>query len=118
MITKLPIDQLLPLIQQVFAAGTIGSGRLLGLIIYFPLFSYLQLKNSVLRLGVAIGLSVPSIAIVYHDMALTAPMPYFQIIALMMKEMAVGGVLGMLLGLPFWAAQTAGDVTDAFRGAS
>jgi type III secretion protein T len=24
----------------------------------------------------------------------------------------------MLLGLPFWAAQIAGDVTDAFRGAS
>lgn len=114
---NLPFDQLLDWMKRIFYAGFVGSGRFLGLAIFFPLFSYLQLRG-VLRNSVVVALSVPNIALIYFNLG-DAPVPgVFQTMPLVFKEMAIGMVLGMLLGLPFWAAQIAGDVTDAFRGAS
>jgi type III secretion protein T len=113
----LPINELTDWVGRIFYSGFVGSARLMGLAIFFPLFSWLQLRG-VLRNVIVIALSVPNIALIYFKLG-SAPVPgTFEIMALVLKELAIGAGLGMLFGLPFWAAQVAGDVTDAFRGAS
>lgn len=113
----LPFNELIGWVQRIFYAGFVGSGRFMGFAVFFPLFSWIQLRG-VLRNGVIVALSLPNIAVIYLNLG-DAPIPgLFQTIPLIIKEVAIGIVFGMLLGLPFWAAQMAGDVTDAFRGAS
>jgi type III secretion protein T len=113
----LPINELTDWAKKIFYAGLVGSSRFMGLAVFFPLFSWLQIRG-ILRNAVIVALSVPNIALIYFNLS-DAPLPgVFETTALIMKEFVIGVVLGMLLGLPFWAAQIAGDVTDAFRGAS
>jgi len=114
---QLPLNELTDWVKRIFYSGLIGSARLTGLSLFFPLFSWLQIRG-VLRNVIMVALSVPNIALIYFSLE-HAPLPgVFETMPLVLKEMAIGGVLGLLLGLPFWAAQIAGDVTDAFRGAS
>jgi type III secretion protein T len=114
---NLPINEFLDWMKKVFYAGSVGSARFMGLSLFFPLFSWLQIRG-VLRNTIIVALSVPNIALIYFALG-DGPVPsIFHDITLVVKELAIGAVLGMLLGLPFWAAQIAGDVTDAFRGAS
>lgn len=114
---QLPVNEMLDLIKKIFYAGFVGSARFMGLSIFFPLFSWLQIRG-LLRNTIIVALSVPNIALIYFSLS-AAPVPgMFETVPLVMKEFVIGAVLGLLLGLPFWAAQIAGDVTDAFRGAS
>jgi type III secretion protein T len=113
----LPINELMNWLGKIFYAGFVGSGRFMGLAIFFPLFSWLQLRGP-LRTTVVVALSVPNIALIYFNLGAMPAPGVFETLPLVLKEAAIGSVLGMLFGLPFWAAQIAGDVTDAFRGAS
>ncbi|WP_046120298.1 EscT/YscT/HrcT family type III secretion system export apparatus protein [Ensifer aridi] len=98
------------------AAALLGAARALGITIIFPLFSLFSIVG-ILRFGLAIGLSAPSIFYAYSVLA-AGKTSYFELAALSLKEMAFGGLLGMGLGIPFWAAQSAGDMTDVYRGAN
>ncbi len=114
---QLPINELIDFAKRIFYSGLVGSARFMGLAIFFPLFSWIQLRG-ILKNVVLVALSVPNIAYIYFSLGNGATPGVFVAVPLILKETAIGAVLGMLLGLPFWAAQTAGDVTDSFRGAS
>ncbi|MGG7518142.1 EscT/YscT/HrcT family type III secretion system export apparatus protein [Allorhizobium undicola] len=98
------------------AAAMLGGARALGIMLIFPLFSLFNITG-ILRFGLAIGLSGPSVALAFASLA-TGQTSYFDFAALSFKEFCVGALVGTGLGLPFWAAQAAGDMTDIYRGAN
>nr|WP_298098155.1 flagellar biosynthetic protein FliR [uncultured Shinella sp.] len=98
------------------AAAALGAARALGITVIFPLFTLFNITG-ILRFGLAIGLSAPSVSHAYGILA-AGGTPWLDVAGLCLKELAFGGLLGMGLGLPFWAAQAAGDMTDVYRGAN
>lgn len=100
----------------VAAAAALGAARALGITIIFPLFTLFNVTG-ILRFGLAIGLSAPSVAHAYVVLSAGAT-PWLDVAVLSLKELAFGALLGMGFGLPFWAAQAAGDMTDVYRGAN
>ncbi|MEF3129746.1 EscT/YscT/HrcT family type III secretion system export apparatus protein [Rhizobium leguminosarum] len=98
------------------AAMALGAARSLGILSIFPLFSLFSITG-LLRIGLAIGLSAPAVAFA-HTVLAEGHTSYLILGVLFLKEFVSGGVIGMGLGIPFWAAQSAGDMTDVYRGAN
>ncbi len=97
-------------------AYVISAARLLGFMQMFPLFSWVQMPQS-LRSVMSFVLATPM------AFALASQMEHYQgnsmqLMLLGIKEFALGAVLGLSLALPFFAAQAAGDTIDFYRGAS
>ncbi len=113
----LPFNELLDFAKKIFYSGLVGSARFMGVSLFFPLFAWLQIRG-IMRNTIVVALSVPNIALIYFSLGNMPAPDIFVAVPLIAKEVAIGVVLGMLFGLPFWAAQIAGDVVDAFRGAS
>ena len=108
------ITTLLPFVE----AGALVVARPLGFIIVFPVFVWLGLVGMI-RTVTAFVIGFPMMQVVYLDLATTGAPIAAEIIVLMVgKEFLVGAVLGIVLGAPFWAAETAGTYVDVFRGTS
>ena len=108
------IELMLPLIQ----AAALIVARPLGFIIIFPVFGWMGLVGMI-RTVTAFVIGFPMFESVYGDLLLAninfAPEV---IVMLVGKEFLVGAVIGIVLGAPFWAAETAGSYVDVFRGTS
>ena len=108
------IEVVLPVVQ----AAALILARPLGFIIVFPVFGWLGLQGMV-RSVTAFVIGFPMLATVYADLVSnTTPLTAEVIVALSAKEFLVGAVLGIVLGAPFWAAETAGSYIDVYRGTS
>lgn len=97
------------------ASLAIPAARMLGVFAVLPIFTRLGLTG-LLRGGVALALALPLApglqaaagpALAGGGAALTV---------LLVKETLVGLVIGLVAGVPFWAAQTAGELLDQQRG--
>src|SRR5215471_3266601 len=87
-----------------------------GLIIVMPAFTRIGLTG-ILRAATALALALPLVPMVVAAIAgerLTVTM----IAALLFKEVIIGLVIGLVLGVPIWAAEAAGDVLDLQRGST
>lgn len=97
----------------------LGFARALGMMAILPVFSRLQLGGS-LRAAVAFSLALivaPALDAQYgrlHEAADAAVSLSALLFAL--KEGALGLVLGMVMSVPFWAAEMAGELIDMQRG--
>lgn len=100
----------------IIKAVGLGSARLMAVLFVFPLFSWTRLQGT-LRTAIGLSLSLPSILLAYQLLKET-PLTAGEFTVLVTKEGAVGLIIGLVLGLPFYAAQAAGDVIDVYRGAS
>lgn len=108
------VEVLLPLIQ----AAALIVARPLGFIIVFPVFGWLGLQGMI-RNVTAFVIGFPLLESVYADLLIqSTPMAAEFIVTLVAKEFLVGAVIGVVLGAPFWAAETAGTYVDVFRGTS
>jgi type III secretion protein T len=109
-----------PALIEAAAYGTLSvllsMTRILGIFLVFPLFSWTGVQGS-LRATIAIALSLP---VAYAVFPTLGPVQdnVLNYIVLAMKELVVGIGIGLLLAIPFWAAKSAGDVIDIYRGAS
>jgi type III secretion protein T len=99
----------------VIAAG-LALSRILGVMAVFPAFTRLGVTG-ILRNGIALAVSIPMIPAIAATLG-TDPLTVGRIAALSFKEMAVGVVVGLILGVPFWAAEAAGGILDIQRGAA
>lgn len=102
----------------VMVALAIGAARPLGFVIMCPIFSRFAIKEGIVRGGVLVALTLPvfpSVLTEIHAAGVPEPTSMLMIIV---KEMAIGFLLALITGLPFWAAATAGDFIDMGRGAS
>lgn len=99
---------------QVPLAILLGGARAVGFVAIHPLFSWLQIDVR-LRLAIAVGLSGKLIA----GLLASGQLEEFSLLfisALAVKEILIGLCLGLVLGLPIYGMQAAGDLIDFVRG--
>lgn len=102
-------------VYQFIFALTLGAARIYPCLILMPVFSFNILKGMV-RTGVVLALALmPAIGL---QAQLAVQMPDWpQLIGLVLKEVTIGILLGLLLGMPFWLFQSVGALFDNQRGA-
>jgi type III secretion protein T len=117
MIEALPLQAFIDKIFPLLATWMIVGGRFLGFAMVFPLFSWLNLSPLV-RAAFAAAMAAP---IAYHEWAnptFAKSLGSWDLLALTSKELFVGLLIGLIAGLPFWAAQNCGELIDTYRGSS
>src|SRR5262249_58328869 len=85
-------------------------------VIVMPAFTRLG-ATGLLRGGIALTLAFPLVPLVAQALA-GEQLTVAAIAILLLKELTVGVVIGLVLGVPFWAAEAAGDVLDLQRGSA
>ncbi|MBB2974101.1 type III secretion system export apparatus subunit SctT [Mesorhizobium sp. RMAD-H1] len=98
-------------------ATAMAMSRALGLVVVTPAFTRLGLTG-LLRSGVAIAISIPVVPGILAAMAEHRDLTSVAITGLMVKEFVVGIIIGIAFGIPFWAAEVAGDLVDLQRGST
>lgn len=99
------------------ALVAVAMARPTTMIIIMPLFTRLGLTG-LLRTGVAFALALPVVPHMSSNLSTVAAVGGGTLLAVILKESVLGLLLGLMFGIPFWAAQSAGDVIDTQRGAS
>jgi type III secretion protein T len=97
----------------VLGAG-IGLARMSGLVMIMPVFLRIGLTG-ILRAAVALTLSLPLLPFILATFPFDQT-SFGQIAAILFKEVMVGIVIGIVLGVPIWAAEAAGEILDLQRG--
>lgn len=105
-------------LEKGLLALVVGSSRAMAFILVLPLFNRFGIQAGLIRGGVLLALSAPVAPSVYGDLIAGDGLEITTFVALVVKELGIGLVLGLLLGLPFWAVSAAGDIIDFQRGAS
>ncbi|MDX8496121.1 type III secretion system export apparatus subunit SctT [Mesorhizobium sp. VK22B] len=103
-------------LQFYLLAGAFVLARMTGFMLLMPLFSRVPLPG-LLRNGVALALSVPVFPLIVSKLT-NADIATTMIAIYILKEVVVGVTLGLAMGIPFWAAEAAGDILDLQRGSS
>lgn len=108
-------DPLRGLAEGIVALG-LCMARWLGLTLIMPVFSRTGLTGLV-RGGFSFAMSVSMLPMGIGTIAgLERSTALVALVALTFKEWTIGLAIGLLLGVPFWAAEMAGDFLDVQRG--
>lgn len=101
----------------LIAAAALAAARAMGLVMITPAFNRLGLTG-MLRSCVAVVISIPMFFPVLASLT-AEPVPGSVFMAgLLIKEMLIGVTVGLLFGIPFWAAEVAGELIDLQRGST
>jgi type III secretion protein SpaR/YscT/HrcT len=104
-------------LDRVIWVTMLAAARLVPLFVIVPFFGG-RLVPMPLRIGFSlafVALAVPVAAAGAPPAELVGPLGT---VVLLGKELLVGVILGLLAAVPFWAADAAGRMTDAARGAA
>ena len=93
------------------------AARLLGVFTILPLFTRLGITGLV-RGGVSLALALPLVPALLEPLRGVAERGGGGIVILLVKETMVGVIIGLVAGVPFWAAEAAGEMLDQQRGSS
>lgn len=105
--------------EGVYGIIVFAVARPLGLLFGFQAFAWAIGYSVVLRLGIAIAIGLPTLALSLPRIATLVEEADPLTSALVApREFIIGFGLGLLASLPFLALQYAGAITDAFRGES
>ena len=107
---------LLSSVYPLLVAAAIAAARALGVVMVTPAFTRLGVTG-LLRSSVAIIVAVPVVPVVL-DTVTTTQLSSGIIAGLLIKEMFIGSIVGIAFGIPFWAAEAAGDLVDLQRGST
>ncbi|PSC04235.1 hypothetical protein SLNSH_14675 [Alsobacter soli] len=94
----------------------VAAARPAGFIAVFPLFGWLNIPP-IVRAVIAFGLGLPMAARLGSGSPDEA-VGVLRLFLLATKELAIGAFVAVILALPLWAVQGAGDLIDNDRGAS
>jgi type III secretion protein T len=97
-------------------ALSFAIARMTGLIIVMPAFTRLGLTG-ILQGATALALALPVVPVIVAALA-GQKLTVMMIPALLGKEVMIGVAIGLVLGVPFWAAEAAGDMLDLQRGST
>jgi type III secretion protein T len=103
-------DLLVPMLALGMAAA-----RPLGLAMTFPAFTRAEI-GGLLRSGWALAVALPIMGASTVAMQQVRDNHVVFLALLAAKEVLVGALIGFLMGLPFWAIQSVGELVDAQRG--
>ncbi|WP_136682560.1 type III secretion system export apparatus subunit SctT [Falsirhodobacter xinxiangensis] len=99
----------------LLVAISVGMARAIGMIMLTPAFMRLGLTGMI-RSAAAFAIALPVVPAVF---ASTVELPTaFELAGLVAKETAIGAVIGIAFGIPFWAAEAAGELIDLQRGST
>lgn len=101
----------------LIAAAGLAASRALGMIMITPAFNRLGLTG-MLRSCVAVVVSVPMLLPVFTELTTLRDYGGLFLTGLMVKELLIGVTIGLLFGIPFWAAELAGELVDLQRGST
>lgn len=114
-IAALPVEDAMRLGMMTLVLSIARMGALMYV---FPLFTRTGIQAGFLRGGLAFGLSIPVMPIVAIEMLEGGTPDIYGLIALSGKEALIGMMIGLVAGIPFWAASAAGNIIDFQSGAS
>lgn len=106
-------------IADLMALFVIVGGRALGFVLIHPIFGKFGISFGLLRGSVMVAMTLPllplgaSMAAADPQLLEPANMPFH-----LVREIIIGGILGLVTGIPFWAAIAAGEFLDMQRGAA
>jgi len=103
-------------LEPYFLAAAFALARMLAMMTVFPVFDRLGVTG-ITRNAIALVLSVPLIPMIAAHLG-SEQLSLGLIAALLLKEVTVGLVVGLVLGVPLFTAEIAGDVLDLQRGSS
>jgi len=101
----------------LLVAMSVGMARAMGMIMLTPAFMRLGLTG-MLRSAVAFAIALPVVPTVFVTLGTDAMPGAVDLAGLVIKEMCIGAVIGIAFGIPFWAAETAGELIDLQRGST
>lgn len=98
--------------------AALGMARPVGILMILPVFTRAEMGN-LIRLGFAFALAVPILGYSQETVApVDAAIPVIRLMLVGLKELFVGLLIGFILGIPFWAIQSVGELIDTQRGIS
>jgi type III secretion protein T len=103
-------------LQPYIIATALALARMLSMMLIFPVFDRLGVTG-LIRNSVAIVLSIPFIPMIVAHLG-SEKLSLVLMVALLLKEVIVGLVVGAVLSVPLYAAEVAGDILDLQRGSS
>lgn len=93
----------------------LGMARIFPCLLLTPIFSFSVIKG-VLRTAIVLSLALFIAPVFYRDM-LSASLSMTALAAIAIKELILGTLIGLILGLPFWMYESVGALFDNQRGA-
>jgi type III secretion protein T len=109
-------QQLVEHFQAYIVATGFAVARMTGLIIIMPAFTRLGLTG-IQQTATALVFSLPLVPMVFTALA-GEQLSTVMIATLAFKEVFIGLMIGIVLGVPIWAAEAAGDMLDLQRGST
>jgi type III secretion protein T len=103
-------------LQPYLVAAAFALARMLAMMITFPVFDRLGVTG-LIRNSIALVLAIPLIPMIAAHLG-SEQLGLGLIAALLLKEVVVGLVAGLVLGVPLYAAEAAGDILDQQRGST
>lgn len=104
--------------EVVFFGLLLSAARPLAFIFVLPLFTRFGLQQGLIQGGILVAFSAPVFPGVSADLQAMAAIPIPTVSVLLFKELLIGVILALILGMPLWAVVAAGDMIDMQRGAS
>ncbi len=104
--------------ELAFVALILSAARPLAFVMVTPIFTRFGLQEGLIRGALLLTFAVPVLPATYAELQLVPSLPLLQMALLLFKELSIGVLLALLLGLPLWAIAAAGDIIDMQRGAS
>ncbi len=108
-------SQFIPQAQHLFTAILLSAARLTTIFAVMPTFSRTVITGLV-RSGIVVSISLIMVPVVYPtvDMGMSYPM----VVGLILKEAAIGFLIGFSVGALFWGVEGAGFFIDNQRGSA
>jgi type III secretion protein T len=103
-------------LQPYILAAAFALARMLAMMVVFPVFDRLGVTGFI-RNSIALVISIPIIPMIVAHLD-GEQLSLGLIAALLLKEVIVGLIVGVVLAVPLYAAEVAGDVLDLQRGSS
>lgn len=100
------------------SAAALGMARPAGIFLILPVFTRAEM-GTLIRLGLAFGLAFPILGYSQQSIApAEADIQVVRLVLVALKELFVGLLIGFVMGIPFWAIQSVGELIDTQRGIS
>lgn len=96
----------------------LSAARPLAFIFVLPLFTRFGLQQGLLQGAIMVAFAAPVFPGLTAELTTFGPLPIPLLLVLLAKELLIGLILALILGIPLWAVAAAGDIIDAQRGAS
>lgn len=102
---------------MAFVTLILAASRPLAFVMVTPLFTRFGLQAGPIRAGILAAFAGPVMPGLYAEILAVDVIPFAVIVGYVLKELIIGLILALFLGVPLWAVAAAGDYIDAQRGA-